>query len=141
LIVVSALAFAASAFAAEEPLLEVGIAVRNITPDTPIWLAGYAARKHPSEKVDSPLVAQAFALKSSSGERLVLVSLDNCEVSHAFVDPIVKEVEQKHQLKRGAVIFVSSHTHSAPVLEQTLISMFALKDLNIRSTAKHSGPG
>jgi hypothetical protein len=137
-IVVTAVAFAAGAFAAEEPPLEVGIAVRDITPDGPIWLAGYAGRKRPSEKVDSPLVAQAFALKSSSGERLVLVSLDNCEVSHAFVDPIVREVEQKHQLKRGAVIIVSSHTHSAPVLEHTLISMYPLKEKDFEQIQKYS---
>jgi neutral ceramidase len=138
LIVVTAVAFAAGAFAAEEPSLEVGIAVRDITPDGPIWLAGYAGRKRPSEKVDSPLVAQAFALKSSSGERLVLVSLDNCEVSHAFVDPIAREVEQKHQLKRGAVIIVSSHTHSAPVLEHTLISMYSLKEKDFEQIQKYS---
>src|ERR1041385_9151415 len=29
----------------------VGIAVRDVTPDGPIWLAGYAARKRPSEKI------------------------------------------------------------------------------------------
>ena len=46
--------------------IEVGVAARVITPDGPIWLAGYAARKHPSEKVDSPLMVQAVAVKSGA---------------------------------------------------------------------------
>src|SRR6185503_3059393 len=71
-------------------------------------------------------------------ERLVLVSLDNCEVSHAFVDPVVKGVEEKHQLKRGTLMIVSSHTHSAPVLEQTLISMYQLGEKDLEQIRKYS---
>src|SRR5438105_9752161 len=36
--------------------LEAGVAVRDVTPPDPIYLAGYAARNHPSERVDIPLV-------------------------------------------------------------------------------------
>jgi len=107
------------------PPLEVGISVRDITPEGPIWLAGYAARKHPSEKIDSPLMVQAIAFKGGN-ERVVLVSLDNCEVSHAFIAPAVQELGAKHELKPGALAVVSSHTHSAPVLENTLTSMYNL---------------
>ena len=107
------------------PPIEVGISVRDITPEGPIWLAGYAARKHPSEKIDSPLMVQAIAFKGGN-ERVVLVSLDNCEVSHAFIAPAVQELGAKHELKPGALVVVSSHTHSAPVLENTLTPMYNL---------------
>jgi len=105
--------------------MQVGIAVRDITPEGQIWLAGYAARKRPSEKVDSPLMAQAIAFKSGE-ERVVLVSLDNCEVSREFMTPVLAELNAKHRLKPGAVITVSSHTHSAPVLEGALMPMYNL---------------
>jgi hypothetical protein len=95
--------------AAEEPAIQVGIAVRDITPEGPIWLAGYAARKRPSEKVDSPLTAQ-----------------DNCEVSREFMAPVLQELAAKHGLKPGSVITVSSHTHSAPVLGGALMPMYNL---------------
>src|SRR5882762_10748016 len=85
------------------PLIEVGISVRDITPEGPIWLAGYAARKHPSEKIDSPLMVQAIAFKGGN-ERVVLVSLDNCEVSHAFIAPAVAELTAQHRLKPGALV-------------------------------------
>jgi neutral ceramidase len=103
-----------------EAALEAGLAVRDITPDQPIFLAGYAARRKPSESVDSPLVVQALALRSTGGEPFVFVALDNCEVSRAFMEPVNARLERDHGLKRGSVMVVSSHTHSAPVLENTL---------------------
>jgi hypothetical protein len=103
--------------------LEVGIAVRDVSPDLPIRLAGYAARNRPADKEDGPLLVEALALRNPGGERFVFVSLDNCEVSHAFVQPVVQECLDKFQLSRGAVAIVSSHTHSAPVLDETLTDM------------------
>src|ERR1041385_8025409 len=73
--------------ASPTPPLQIGIAVRDITPDGPIWLAGYASRNRASEKVDCPLVAQAVAIQSNPGEPVVLVSVDNCEVSREFTAP------------------------------------------------------
>jgi hypothetical protein len=103
--------------------LEVGLAVRDITPQVPIRLAGYAGRNRPADKVDHPLLVQALALRNPSGERLVIVALDNCEVSHAFMEPVLRELSARFGLGRGAVAVVPSHTHSAPVLEQTLTDM------------------
>ena len=102
---------------------EVGLAVRDITPELPIRLAGYAGRKRPADKVDHPLLVQALALKNSTGERFVFVALDNCEVSHPFMQPVLQQFAEKYQLGPGGVAVVSSHTHSAPVLEQTLTDM------------------
>jgi hypothetical protein len=97
--------------------------VRDITPDYPIRLAGYASRNRPAEKADGRLLVQALALKNPTGERFVLVSLDNCEVSGAFIAPVLKELHDSQKLLPGEVAIVSSHTHSAPVLEQTLTDM------------------
>ena len=113
----------ASGIAAEDSTPQVGIAVRDITPELPIPLAGYAARKRPADKLDCPLLVQAVAMKNTSGERFVFVALDNCEVSGAFMQPVQRELADKLQLARGTVAVVSSHTHSAPVLEETLADM------------------
>ena len=109
--------------AADEPNLEIGIAVRDITPELPIRLAGYAGRKRPADRIDHPLLVQALALKNRSGERFVMLALDNCEVSRAFMHPVLKQLDDQFQLDHGSVAVVSSHTHSAPVLEQTLTEM------------------
>src|SRR5579859_1300652 len=114
---------ASTAFSGAYSTPDVGVAVRDISPELPIWQAGYAARKRPANKIDQPLLVEALAFKNPSGERFVFVSFDNCEVSHAFLQPVLQQLAQKYQLGRGEVAVVSSHTHSAPVLDQTLSDM------------------
>jgi hypothetical protein len=104
--------------------LQVGLAVRDITPDGPIWLAGYASRNHPSEKVDCPLVAQAIAFRTNPDEPVVLVSVDNCEVSREFTAPVLQALSEKGHLAPNRVMIISSHTHSGPVLTGPLMAMY-----------------
>src|SRR5688572_21904614 len=87
--------------------LKVGLAQREITPEGPIWLAGYAARRKPSERSDHPLLVQAAAIAEGQ-ERFVLVSLDNCAVSQKFNEPIYLALKEKHGLDPGQVMIVSS---------------------------------
>ena len=127
-----------SGIAAENSTPQVGIAVRDITPELPIRLAGYAGRKRPADKLDHPLLVQAVAMKNLSGERFVFVALDNCEVSHAFIQPAVQQIANQFKLGRGAVAVVSSHTHSAPVLEETLTDMTQPVPAEQEQIAKYS---
>lgn len=124
--------------AAEAPPLEIGLAVRDVTPELPIRLAGYASRNRPADKLDHPLLVQALALRNSTGERFVFVSLDNCEVSHAFMEPVVRQYEEQFQLTRGSVAVVTSHTHSAPVLDETLTDMAQPPPADREQIAKYS---
>lgn len=124
--------------AAEPRLLEVGIAVRDITPEVPIRLAGYSSRNRPADKVDHPLLAQAIAWRCESGDLFVMVSLDNCEVSHEFNVPVLKELEEKHGLKQGRVMIVSSHTHSAPILANTLETMYGMPSADRERVRRYS---
>ncbi|HRT55875.1 MAG TPA: neutral/alkaline non-lysosomal ceramidase N-terminal domain-containing protein [Candidatus Paceibacterota bacterium] len=117
---------------------EVGIAVRDITPQPPIRLAGYAGRKRPADRVDHRLQVQALALKNPTGERFVFVALDNCEVSRAFMQPVLQQLADRFQLGPGMVAVVSSHTHSAPVLEQTLTDMARPSDAEREQIAQYS---
>jgi len=124
--------------AAENSTPEVGIAARDITPELPIRLAGYDHRKRPADKVDGPLVAQALALRNRSGERFVFVALDNCEVSRAFMAPVLQQLADRFVLRRGAVAVISSHTHSAPWLETTLPGMARPPAADGEAMAKYS---
>lgn len=116
--------FDLSTSAAEDPGLKAGVATRDITPEGPIWLSGYSGRNHPSEKVAQALEVGAIAFEDKSGERFVLVALDNCEVSREFTAPALEEIRKKHGLTPESVIIVSSHTHSAPCLPGVLHAMF-----------------
>jgi hypothetical protein len=123
---------------AEAPPLGVGIAVRDITPQPPIWLAGYASRNKPAEKIDHPLLAQAVAFRNATGERFVLAAFDNCEVSPAFNEPVLQAFQDKYGLKPGEVLLAASHTHAAPVLEKALEGMYPLKDADKQRVRQYS---
>src|SRR5262249_17759008 len=71
--------------------------------------------------------AQAVAFRSEPGDPVVLVSVDNCEVSREFTTPVLEQLSERHGLGPGRVMIVSSHTHSGPVLEGPLMPMYHLK--------------
>jgi neutral ceramidase len=71
---------------------------------------------------------QAIAFRSGPGERLVFVCLDNCGVGRSFMDPVLLQLREKHGLLAGQVMVVSSHTHSAPVLESNLSGMYRMSE-------------
>jgi len=120
---VSLLCSTLAGVASESSAPEVGVAARDVTPELPIRLAGYEGRNRPADKLDLPLRVRALALRNPSGERFVFVALDNCEVSHAFTQPVLQQLADTLHLERGAVAILSSHTHSAPMLSQTLVGM------------------
>src|SRR3954468_21080361 len=61
---------------AAEPGWKVGLARVKITPERPVFLAGYASRNKPFEKVEADLYAKALALEDRRGRRAVLVTSD-----------------------------------------------------------------
>ena len=64
-------------------------------------------------------MAQAMAFRSGI-RTFVMVSLDNCEVSRAFMRLVLKGIHERLGLETGSVMVVSSHTHSGPILADTL---------------------
>ena len=68
--------------------MRAGVGRAEITPASPIWMSGYAARTHPSEGVLSPLWAKALAIESGPGERIVIVSVDVVGVPRVVSDAV-----------------------------------------------------
>ncbi len=95
----------------------VGIARVDITPKESIWMAGYAARNHPSEGVLHPLWAKALAIEDSSKGRVVLVATDLIGLNRRLSEAVASRVQQQTGLERQRIVFNSSHTHSGPVVD------------------------
>ncbi|HRP05708.1 MAG TPA: neutral/alkaline non-lysosomal ceramidase N-terminal domain-containing protein, partial [Opitutaceae bacterium] len=94
-----------------------GVAVRNLTPTGPIWLAGYAARNAPSTGIDLDVHAKALALDDRHGGRVVIVTMDLIRVPHALRVYVESEVDKRFGLKPHELLLNASHTHSAPEVE------------------------
>jgi hypothetical protein len=101
---------------AAEPEWKVGLAQVKITPERPVFLAGYASRNKPFEKVESDLFAKALALEDQQGHRVVLVTSDLIGFSAAVAEPIWERLREKTGLKREQILINSSHTHTGPML-------------------------
>lgn len=105
---------------------KAGIARVIITPGQPIYLSGYANRKHPSDGVVHDLWAKALAIEDSKGGRVVLVTTDLIGLPRGISEQVGARVEKEHGLDRSRLVLNSSHTHSGPLLMQNLNLMFDL---------------
>lgn len=95
---------------------KVGLAQVKITPERPVFLAGYASRNKPFTKVEADLYAKALALEDSQGHRVVLVTTDLVGLPAAVAEPICERLREKTGLKREQILLNSSHTHTGPML-------------------------
>lgn len=88
----------------------------RITPEKPIWMAGYAARTGSFEGIRQDLHAKTLAIEDGDGQRLVIVTLDLVGVPRKLRDAIEKHTTQKHHLPPGSLLLNASHTHSGPMI-------------------------
>ena len=62
--------------------IKVGIGRKVITPQTPIWLTGYASRNKPATEILQDLWAKALVFEETPGSRVVIVTTDLLGLSH-----------------------------------------------------------
>jgi neutral ceramidase len=99
-----------------EPEWKVGLAQVKITPEKPVFLAGYASRKTPFEKVEADLFVKVLILEDKTGQRAALVTSDLIGFHAAIAEPICERIREKTGLKREQILLNSAHTHTGPVL-------------------------
>src|SRR6185312_10316716 len=79
---------------------KAGAASVDITPDEPIWLAGYGSRTRPSEGVLQRIHAKALVLEDETGARTVLVTSDLLGFVKEVSQPIAERVQRKYNISR-----------------------------------------
>ena len=77
-------------------------------------MAGYAARKEPSEGAEQELFAKALAIEDRAGKRVVFITLDLIGVTAALRDSVTTQLEEKYKMPPEAVVMNASHTHCGP---------------------------
>lgn len=103
-----------------------GVARIVITPDQPVWMAGYASRTKPSEGKTHDLHAKALALRDRRGHRAVIVTTDLLGIPREMGEAIARGVERRYNLKRSDLVLTSSHTHTGPVPARNLEGAYFL---------------
>lgn len=109
---------------AAEQQLKAGVASVVITPDESMWMAGYAARKGPSEGKELDLWAKALALEDERGKRVVIVTVELIGIPRPTRDWMEKHVETRFNLPPENLMLNASHTHCGPVVRESKYSIY-----------------
>ena len=117
----------ASSLPAAEPTWKVGLAKTKITPDKPLWLAGYASRDHAADGTLHELWVKALVLEAADGQRGVVVTSDLLGFPQAMYEHIVAALGRRG-FARSQIMLMATHTHSGPVLRGALYDIYPLDD-------------
>ena len=98
---------------------KAGVASVSITPEKPVWMAGYSSRDKLSEGKIHDLYVKALALEDPEGNRFVIVTADLVSVTFDFSNRVASEIHKQFGIPRKAVLFNISHTHSGPEVRIT----------------------
>ena len=123
------LLFLAATFSAYSagPGWRAGCARTKITPQNPIWMAGYAFRDHPSEGVRQDIWAKALSLEDSLGRVGLIITMDLLSIPKDFSDDLRDCLARKYGLSRNQIILNVSHTHSGPVIGRALQYIYPMQ--------------
>jgi hypothetical protein len=116
------------ALVAQTPDWKAAAAKAVITPQEPMYLAGFAGREVPAESTAMELFAKTLAIEDTKGTRFVMVTLDLVEVTHQLREVVAKEVKAKFGLPEKSLLMNCSHTHCGPELKYTELEFMGLTD-------------
>ncbi|MEX0978551.1 MAG: neutral/alkaline non-lysosomal ceramidase N-terminal domain-containing protein, partial [Pirellulales bacterium] len=105
---------------------KAGIAKAVITPQKPVWLAGYGTKRPPDGKLHD-LWMKALALEDDAGRRAVLVTSDFQGVPKSMSDQVFAQLLAKFGLERHQVLLTFSHNHCGPRLGDDLVDYYPVE--------------
>lgn len=120
-----------------EAAWKAGVSKAVITPETPVWLAGYGSRRVPDGKLHD-LWMKALALEAPDGERAVLITSDFQGVPRSMSDRVFAAVQKKCGLERRQIMFTFSHNHCGPRLGDDLIDYYPVDAEQERLVAEYT---
>ena len=118
-------------------LWKAGVAKAVITPEKPVWLAGYGTKRAPDGKLHD-LWMKALALEDTDGHRAVLITSDFQGVPKEMSDIAFKMIKQKYGLDRDRVMFTFSHNHCGPRLGNDLIDYYPIDPEQVRLVEEYT---
>ena len=116
------LLFLAGAFACQGTRADwqAGVAAMDITPSSPVPLAGYGGKTRLPSRVEHRIWLKALAVSTGSSKPHVLVTADLVGLSPRMVEEIAARAKKLHGIQREQLILNYSHNHSCPVTADVL---------------------
>ena len=120
-----AIEMCSSAYSAEA-MIPVGVAKIDVTPEYPIRLHGYYARKSVSTGIDLRIRAKAVAFGGDRDRPAVLVTVDCLGVPAATTKTVAERIHQRFGVDTKNITICASHTHSAPKIAGVADNIFGV---------------
>ena len=99
--------------------MEVGFGRGVVTPQVPVVLAGFGARKEPATEVHDDLEAHAVVFRDGS-TTVCLIVLDLLLLGPDFAGPVRAEVGRLLGVPLSHVLTACVHTHSGPAASESM---------------------
>lgn len=115
-----------------------GVARVKITPPTPYWLSGYAARTNPAPSVLQDLWAKALAVRDHQGHRVVFVTMDLIGVPGEISREVAQKAQKEFDLDPAQLVLNCSHTHGGPTVGRNLSVLFELSQEDEQRVREYS---
>jgi neutral ceramidase len=93
----------------------LGVSQVNITPEEPVIMSGYDARKTPSTGVHDSLFASALFFSSPQNKALLIIA-DVIGFPHAFVDTVKQMISAKTGIASANIMIIALHNHGGPAI-------------------------
>lgn len=103
-----------------------------------MWLAGYGGRNRPAEGKEHDLWVKVLALEDASGRRAVLITSDLLGYSRVMFESIRTALKERCDLDPAQVMLTASHTHSGPVVRESLLDYYPLDDAEMALVETYS---
>jgi neutral ceramidase len=100
--------------AISKTMVKLGVSEIKITPEKPILMSGYSARKTPFTRVHDDLFASALFFSGEKDKALVITA-DLIGFSFEFIDEIKKTISKKIGIPAENIIITAVHNHGGPV--------------------------
>lgn len=117
---------------------KAGTARAVITPQKPLWMAGYGGRTAPADGKLHDLFIRVLALEDSAGHRGIVLSSDTLGIPQPMYDDIAVLLKTRYGLDRSQFMLNASHTHCGPVLKGALHDIYPLTDGQLRDVIEYS---
>ncbi len=123
---------------ADEAGWKAGVAKAVITPEHPIWMAGYGNRDHPAEGTLHDLWIRVLALQDKNGHTSIILSSDTLGISQSIYNNTCRSLKEKFNLGPAQIMMHCSHTHCGPVLRGALYDVYPLDKEQLRLIDEYS---
>ena len=136
-VILLCLAMCAGDIKGEKMNWKVGTSRVVITPEKPVWLAGYGSKRAPDGKLHD-IWMKVLALEDARGHRAVMVTTDHMGIPKVMYESMVKKVGSRFGLDRSQVMFTFSHNHCGPRLREDLVDYYPIDAEQTALVAEYS---